>query len=203
MNALDVGGYMGKYMEIFTRLGCDEIYCFEPLYYKECKEVRDQLQSNNKVQIHLYETALHDNGEYEITIDTDSSSMFGDTGTKPFKDITGISLKDFCSKNSLNQFDYIKINCEGSEYKLLEDIHDLGIGFEEIFVQFHETLMEDNTFSHRERILDLFRNKNYVIHAHKRFPTDHTVWWSISKTDDLKLPATGGAGPLPIREKRQ
>lgn len=200
MIALDVGGYMGKYIKIFAEMGCDDIYCFEPLYYKECEHVSKQLQ-NNTVNIHLYESVLYDDGEYKITIDTDCSSVFGDVSNKPHKNTTGISLKNFCSNKNLNHFDYIKINCEGSEYKLLQDIHDLDITFEEIFVQFHETLMKDETFSERDRILNLFKKNGYNIHGHKRFPQDDIVWCSISKNDELKLPQISGADTLPIREE--
>lgn len=193
MIGLDVGGFNGEYIYILKDLGCDLIYCFEPLFYDKCLEVSKNVQDESCI-VKVYEEALYQEGKYRISVEGDASSLFHNTNNS--KEVNAKSFLTFIAEERLKKIDYIKLNCEGSEYVVLGDMLNAEICFEELFVQFHEDMVGDTDLNIRKNIVSQFKKKGYIVHGHKRWIGDKTVWWSISKTPDLKLPSKS----LNIRE---
>jgi len=63
--------------------------------------------------------------EIEINLSNDASSTFGAKGGE-VENIKLIRLVDFLESNDLEKVDLIKINIEGGEYELLEDVIESG-----------------------------------------------------------------------------
>lgn len=131
---LDIGGYKGEWSDkIYNRFKCT-VHVFEPVneFYNN---IMRHFGNNPKVIPHKFGLSNKD-GISEIFIDNDSSSMF--RGSKS-ETIQLRNLPDFMSTHNIEFVDLIKINIEGGEYDLLDDViaKDMQGKFGNIQVQFH------------------------------------------------------------------
>jgi len=114
----DVGGYEGQWAsDIFSKYCCT-IYIFEPVI-EFANKVEKRFSKNKKIKI--YKFGISDRTEQaRITIDNDGSSVFR-KGRKS-ENANFVRLVDFIRDNDINRIDLLKINIEGGEYSLLEDL---------------------------------------------------------------------------------
>jgi len=70
-------------------------------------------------------------------------------------------LPEIMQKNAVKKIDILKLDIEGSEFKVIENIFALKIFPEQICVEFHQRFFEDGYLKF-ERCLQLFRENNYV-----------------------------------------
>jgi FkbM family methyltransferase len=130
---IDLGGYEGKFADnIFDRYGCN-IFVYEPipLFYENIKE---RFKDNDRIKVYNY-GALDKSCTSEIYIQRDGTSLFKESSDK-----INVSLSDI--KDIIDQYsfvDLIKINTEGSEYKILNRIieNNQQVKLKNIQVQFH------------------------------------------------------------------
>ncbi|MEO7337112.1 MAG: FkbM family methyltransferase [Caldimonas sp.] len=137
----DIGGYMGDFASaIHDRFGC-RIHVFEPVP-AFCEIIRQKFLHNEKVQ--TFAVGLSNrNGFEEIALTDDGSSIFIKHGEQ-----TRIELKravDFLAQHQIRCVDLAKINIEGAEYDLLEDLLESGCitVFKNLQVQFHDFIIEN------------------------------------------------------------
>lgn len=137
----DVGGYKGEFArDIFCKYNSN-IYVFEPL--KEFFEISTKRFINNK-KVHNYNFGLANKSfDTEIHISDNASSIFnveGETVTIRLE-----SIIDFMTKHNIEVVDLIKINIEGGEYDLLDEIiaNNWLSKFKNIQVQFHDFVIEN------------------------------------------------------------
>ena len=132
----DVGGYKGQWSsDIFSKYLCT-IYIFEPveLYYLD---IKNRFQINNK--IFIFNFGLSNISIIKkISLKDDSSSFYRDCSENA--DAQLVSFNEFIIKNKIKKIDLIKINIEGGEYDLLEDIikNDFIYNICNIQIQFHK-----------------------------------------------------------------
>lgn len=134
---VDLGGYEGHWAgAIAQRYGCT-VLVFEPIphFMEGCKHY---LRFWPKVDFFPFAIGDKD-GEQEITLAADSSSIFGGGAGAPTVKIKTISPAHFLAKIPA-KVDLIKINIEGGEYPLLAHIlaaRTTAERFRDIQVQFH------------------------------------------------------------------
>lgn len=132
---VDAGGYHGEWSESIYNLYNSNIFILEPIkiYYEN---ILNKFSSNDKVKVLNYGLSESDR-DIEINLDRDSSSIYKPgIGTETIKVLT---IDKFLNQNNISKIDLIKINIEGAEYELLEDIISKGIHnkIDNIQVQFH------------------------------------------------------------------
>lgn len=179
MIGLDVGGYHGEFIPRMVKMGCTKVYCFEPHthFHRICETVANQCQSD--VTIEVINKALHEDSDFYLNILGDSTTLFdidaagASTRDAPKEKINGISFETFIKEYDLSHIDLIKMNCEGSEFKLLEDLLESGVTFNELLVQFHHN--DDQ----RDSLIERFIESGYDVWTHQRWDTDNFVWWTI------------------------
>ena len=120
---IDIGAHIGLfalYSSQFCKNG--KIYCFEPV-----KENFELLKSNlelNKIKnVIAFNGAISTNsGVISIFLNDDESghSMYV-KGTNKIQ-VKSFSLQDVFESNKLTKCDFIKIDCEGEEYKIIESL---------------------------------------------------------------------------------
>ena len=73
------------------------------------------------------------------------------------------------------------MNCEGSEFTILEELIESGVSFNEMAVQFHSSRpnVEVSFDDHRDRLVKRFIDLGYDVWTHQRWEGDAFVWWSI------------------------
>ncbi len=131
----DLGGYEGQWAyDIFLKYGCN-IHVFEPVP-SFAENIRKRFSDNKKIQV--YSFGLSDkNSNEEIYSNGYKSSLFKKEGNAT--EIKLVKFSDFFSQNNINFIDLMKINIEGGEYDLLEELirTNLVKKIKNIQVQFH------------------------------------------------------------------
>ena len=131
----DLGGYEGKWsMDIFCRYA-PSIYIFEPIP-AYCREIRARFEHNPKVKIFEFGFGATE-GEERFHLGDDSSSLLRGEGETIQVSMKKISR--FILDNNIPSIDLIKINIEGSEYDVLQDLHDAALleRVRNLQIQFH------------------------------------------------------------------
>lgn len=154
---LDIGGYYGDFAFEINKRYSSKVLVFEPhpVYFEKCRE-----RFKNNTDITVYNFGLSDKNEtLELSNNGDSSSFIL---TKHQNSIS-CSLREFSSvykELKLKEVDLIKLNIEGGEFQVLNNIHQqVGFdNFKNIQVQFHnfvpnakekrETLIQEILKSH-------------------------------------------------------
>jgi len=137
---IDVGGYIGDYAsDIYCKYGC-KVYVFEPIKI-HADYIRNRFSNNENIKV--IQAALGcENKEMNINVNEDKSSLYtlSIVGNKVEK-IRMISAVEYITINIDKQIDLLKINIEGGEYELLNNI----LSYPEIIknirfiqIQFHD-----------------------------------------------------------------
>lgn len=135
----DIGGYEGSWSsDILKKYNCN-VYIFEPI-----KEYYDiivgRFRGNNKVRVFNFGLSNKDEEVY-ISNSTASSSIHIEGNNK--EKIILKNINAFIKNESLNSIDLVKINIEGSEYDLLDEVIKIGnqTKFINIQIQFHKNIV--------------------------------------------------------------
>lgn len=121
----DLGGYHGDFANnIFNKFNCN-VYIFEPFpeFYNLIKE---RFKDNQKIKVFNYGVS-NKTGEVEFLFSNDGSTL---AQTKKYKEednktasIVQIkSFKDVYTEMNVDTIDVLKINVEGAEYEILDNI---------------------------------------------------------------------------------
>jgi len=138
----DVGGYEGGWSQnISNKYNCN-IYIFEPIteYYNN---IVNKFKDNTKVKVFNIGLSNEDSEGY-ISRDGDASSIHTTTDELGDKVILR-NINSFMEDESLHKVDLIKINIEGSEYDLLDNIihNNNQIKFTNLQIQFHKNIIPE------------------------------------------------------------
>ena len=132
---VDAGGYHGNWAENILRLYDSKIFILEPVnsYYQINKE---KFRENHGVFVLNYGLSSAEEDIF-LNLDNDSSSVY-----KKGRGTEKISVKTidtFMRENEIKHINLLKLNIEGSEYEVLEDIikKKTHYNIENIQVQFH------------------------------------------------------------------
>ena len=144
----DVGAFEGEYFtKIYDKYKCN-IHAFEPVtsFVEKYKNT-----TNPKIIVNSF--ALGDSTEdFEIVVDDNSSSQFikGDNTIKCKK----VKFREYINSQKLKNIDLIKLNIEGAEYELLEEIIDSEFQdkIDGFLIQFH--YLSHTPIKRREKIIN-------------------------------------------------
>ena len=170
---VDVGGYEGQWAsDIFSKYCCN-IIIFEPVknFYEK---IKDRFSKNEKITV--YELGLSNmGGEIDISLLDDSSSVFKEN--QQSEKVRVVNASNFLKDKNINTIDLIKINIEGSEYDLLENLIEGGYvsKIKNIQVQFHDFV--PNAKERMVKIQDKLKNTHHLTYQYE------FVWenWEINK----------------------
>lgn len=169
----DMGGFEGQWAsDIFSKYLCD-ILIFEP-FIPFALDIRERFQKNSKVKV--FDFGLG-NGDISLDLfaDSDSTSTFKKKGSAHSIRIKQAST--FIKENNIGFIDLMKINIEGGEFDLLEELieSDLIKNIDNIQVQFHDFV--PNAYS-RMRAIQAMLSKTHELTYQFEF-----VWenWRLKK----------------------
>lgn len=169
---VDVGGYEGQWSsDIFAKYQCN-IHIFEPVksFFEKIKE---RFNKNDKIK--TYNIGLSNkNNKLSISLLEDSSSLFKQDTKNEHIEIADAS--NFFKENNIEHMDLIKINIEGGEYDLLENLIETGYisKIKNIQVQFHDFVPDA-----KERMLKIQKRLEKTHHVTYQY---EFVWenWEIN-----------------------
>jgi len=160
---IDVGAYKGDYAALmYEKYGCD-IICFEPVpeFWSEC---RKRFAGNTHIVVYNAAVGAEDTPKRPLYLNDVGSSFFI---TKEYRgegsiDVPVVELsKIFLDLGRLP--DILKMNCEGAEYEIIDDIADSIPGIPEILVQFHKVLLRED----RKKARDIIKQTHRLVYSYK------------------------------------
>lgn len=121
---IDVGGHIGLFA-LFSSQFCKSgrIYCFEPI-----KENFDLLKANVELNhitniIPTNTAVSKENGMVTIYLNEDEAGhSMHVTSTKSVK-VESISLQTILDSNNIDSCDFLKLDCEGEEYAIMDSLN--------------------------------------------------------------------------------
>jgi FkbM family methyltransferase len=139
---LDLGGYHGDFANnIYSKFNCN-VYVFEP-YAPFYNMINERFKDNEKIRVFDYGIS-NQTSDVEFFYSNDGSSL---ANVKKYsesdnKDISIVKIKSFhevYKELNLDVIDLLKINVEGAEYEIIENIFDNGYTkkIKNFQIQFH------------------------------------------------------------------
>ena len=164
----DIGSNVGLFTKYLKLNNCNKVFCFEPN-----KMAFNSLQKNLKDEneLELFNLAVSYNNEpLRLYIDDNNSLISSAHDVKNnYYDVETITLKDIFERNKIQKVDFVKIDIEGMEFDLIENLED------SIFQKIDKFLIEyhDFYFTDGSQKLEKLKNKlslmGYVIVNKHRF----------------------------------
>ena len=165
---IDVGGHIGLfslYASQFCKNGL--IYSFEPVP-ENYDLLIDNVRSNDLNQIKPFNLAVsNSNSDIKLYLNDDEAghSMF----SKSSKSITvdSISLQQIFDNNNIENCNFLKLDCEGTEYEILENLPTSYFDkIKKIVIEYH---MADTHPELLENLKKILIKKNYSLKTKKLF----------------------------------
>ena len=144
-----------------------QIYSFEPVK-KNFELLETNVKINNLKQIKIFNSAVsNSNSNIKLYLNDDESghSMFSESS----KTITvnSISLQNIMDNNNITNCNFLKLDCEGTEYEILENLPlSYYNKIEKIIIEYH---MADTHPELLENLKKLLISQKYDIKTKKLF----------------------------------
>ena len=160
--AVDIGANVGGFC-IYARNNFQKIYAFEPeaMNYAVLRSVKEHYQLDN---VEIFNTAVYGKSNTELSLRSYSGNHSKEVTCAEFehKEFSAIgqkcetiSLADMMEALDLDRINYLKMDCEGSEYEILENFED--------YHKISLIALEIHGFYGKKRKLDLLKklSKHY------------------------------------------
>jgi len=136
---IDIGGNLGLFSYYSLCKGAKQVYCFEP-----SPQSYNCINENfNFLNLIVEQSAVGaKDGEVTFNINPESSinsSMFASDENSQTITCKSINLNNYIKNNNIEKIDYLKIDCEGAEYEIIEslDEHYLTNNINKICLEYH------------------------------------------------------------------
>jgi len=159
---IDIGAHIGLfalYVSQFCSKG--KIFCFEPVS-ENFQLLLENIQINDLKNVNAFNLAvLESEKDVKIHLNEDKSAhSFYETNLN-FENVKSISLKKILDSNDISICNLLKLDCEGSEYKILEALPDQYFNnIEKICLEYH---IFDKNLTDLNKLKTRLGNLNYSI----------------------------------------
>lgn len=171
-NVCDIGCNIGLHSLVMAKIGY-KVISFEPdpVHFKKAKNIFKLNKVNN---IKIYNSAVSDfSGKTEMTrILKNTTGNFISNNKKSYGPTKKIKVKVINSKTLASRFDLIKIDAEGSEYKIIKSFSNTNFSKTDF-------IMEISTNENRKKIWKLIKKLKLKVFSQKN------SWKKIKKINDL------------------
>lgn len=140
---IDVGGHLGFFSLMASLLNSDvPIYTFEP-HAGNFELLKENLKQNHIKNITAKQTAVSDEiGEIQLQIskeDLNHSTIHAIEPTGETQSVHATTLDRIFQKNRIEKCDLLKLDCEGSEFKIILNApKELFKKIDAIFLEYHD-----------------------------------------------------------------
>ena len=165
---IDVGAHIGLFA-LFASQFCKngKIFCYEPIKenYKILIENIEMNQIQNIFPNNLAVTKETSRVKIFLNDDQSGHSMF--TQNKNFVEVDSKSLSDIFIDNGIKECDFLKLDCEGAEYEIVESISS------ELFTKINKTAIEYHMVDTKpellEQLINKFKQFSFSVHTRSLF----------------------------------
>ena len=136
---VDIGGNLGLFSYYALCKGAKQVYCFEP----SPQSYNCIIENFNLDNLVVEEAAVGaKDGEVTFNINPESSinsSMFASNENSQTITCGSINLNTYIKTNNIEKIDYLKIDCEGAEYEIIESLDEqyLTNNIDKICLEYH------------------------------------------------------------------
>jgi len=162
---LDVGGHVGAFAVRASRMAPrGKVYVFEPTP-QNFALLRQNIELNHASNVTTFNLALLGHaGSRQITLCDDqvSHSLFGGSPDRKRLEVQGISLADFMKQENLSRIDFMKMDCEGAEFEILQECPDEVLcRIQKLAAELHDLDEQRN----RRMLAEFLKSKGFQIIA--------------------------------------
>ena len=165
---IDVGAHIGLFA-LFASQFCKngKIFCYEPIKenYKILIENIEMNQIQNIFPNNLAVTKETSRVKIFLNDDQSGHSMF--IQNKNFVEVDSKSLSDIFIDNGIKECDFLKLDCEGAEYEIVESISS------DLFTKINKTAIEYHMVDTKPELLEQLINKlkqfSFSVHTRPLF----------------------------------
>ena len=165
---IDVGAHIGLFA-LFASQFCKngKIFCYEPIKenYKILIENIEMNQIQNIFPNNLAVTKKTSRVKIFLNDDQSGHSMF--IQNKNFVEVDSKSLSDIFIDNGIKECDFLKLDCEGAEYEIIESLSA------DLFTKINKTVIEYHMVDTKPELLEQLINKlkqfSFSVHTRPLF----------------------------------
>ena len=165
---IDVGAHIGLFA-LFASQFCKngKIFCYEPIKenYKILIENIEMNQIQNIFPNNLAVTKETSRVKIFLNDDQSGHSMF--IQNKNFVEVDSKSLSDIFIDNGIKECDFLKLDCEGAEYEIIESLPS------DLFTKINKTAIEYHMVDTKPELLEQLINKlkqfSFSVHTRPLF----------------------------------
>ena len=158
---IDVGAHIGLFSLLASQYCTDgKIYAFEPIK-ENYKILESNVQLNNLSNIKTENCAISkSNSKITIYQSDDESGHSKFIQTDNPIEVTSKSLNDFFKEKDLKKCNLLKLDCEGSEYEIIEGLEDSNFEkIEKMIIEYHLADTNPEMLENLKNKLKLFSYK--------------------------------------------
>jgi len=152
---IDIGANVGTVSFYFAKkYPYSKIFAYEP-HPLNFQNLLKGIEENKITNIYPFNLAVFSKSNLDVKIflnenATSASSVFRFLPTDPYVNVKTISLEDIIKQNNISYIDFLKIDCEGAEFDILENT--------KLF--YHNEMYIGNMFIEFHRFMERLENKN-------------------------------------------
>ena len=152
----DCGGYKGDWTNVMYKKYINlnpTIYTFE-IVQKYVDYMSNRFSSNTSIKVFNFGLGK-DNHTIEFMLSDIATSTYLQSNTSNFEIGNIVDVKKFLNDNNINKIDLLKMNIEGGEYELLEELIDSSY-----IIKFHD--YGEWSIKRRNKIKSLLTKTHYL-----------------------------------------
>jgi FkbM family methyltransferase len=137
----DIGANLGLFSYYSILKGAKKVYAFEP-GESQSNAIKDNFGSFNNLVVEQ-KAVSSETGILRFSKHKNKSILSGFFDDESNEDYTisecySVNLVDYCKENNINKINFLKIDCEGSEYKIFESLTDEFIkNVDKVTMEYH------------------------------------------------------------------
>jgi len=173
--AVDIGCNIGCFSDMAAS-AFEKVVAFEPGYYTSVVARTRVNQKNNRNNVHIHNLAVSkDTGNilklkcdiHDNSLNSGNSSVVYESSIQDYELVTTVSLKKVFQLCEVDFIDYLKIDCEGSEYDILlgNNLSNIGI----ICGEIHASPYKEFSLARKELLDYIAKDFNISARKHNFF----------------------------------
>ncbi|KAF6246720.1 methyltransferase FkbM [Nitrosopumilus sp. b3] len=179
---IDIGGHIGLFA-LYATKNCKKgkIFCYEPVK-KNYHLLKDNIEMNNISNVNHFNLAVsNDQKEIKIFLSEDDAGHSIIQSEKKFEIVNSTTLKKIMDVNNIEKCNFLKMDCEGAEFKILESLPD------EYFIKIKKIVMEyhlfNNNYNSYEKMKERLQDLNFDISV-KEYSKNLGLLYAIQRDEN-------------------
>lgn len=178
---IDIGGHIGLFV-LYSAKKCNKgkIYSYEPVK-KNYQLLVENITMNKISNIYHFNLAVsNDQNTIKIFLSNDDAAHSIIESQNKFEIIDSISLKKIIDMHKIEKCDFLKMDCEGAEFKILESLPDEYFSkIKKMVIEYH---IFNNNFESYEKMKERLQNLNFEIII-KNYSNELGLLYAIQKNE--------------------